>query len=135
MTQGAPVSPRRGCSVDQSRDAAKSQGCVFLIYGVLGSLIWLHERHLDAVYQRPAMGVTPLDLIFGALLGVGAARLGGTERWLLNLEGEIEVKVGDQNYRISKEGTLYFKASLPHQFLNPGKSMARCALVTTPVVL
>lgn len=59
----------------------------------------------------------------------------GTERWLLNLEGEIEVKVGDQNYRISKEGTLYFKASLPHQFLNPGKSTARCALVTTPVVL
>ena len=59
----------------------------------------------------------------------------GTERWLLNLEGEIEVKVGNQRYQISNGGTLYFKASLPHQFLNPGKSMAKCALVTTPVVL
>ncbi len=59
----------------------------------------------------------------------------GTERWLLGLEGELEVRVGDQSYRVPKEGTLYFKASLPHQFVNSGKSEARCVLVTSPVIL
>lgn len=59
----------------------------------------------------------------------------GTERWVLGQKGEVEVKVADQTYRISEEGTLYFKASLPHQFSNPGKSPAKCVLVTSPVIL
>lgn len=59
----------------------------------------------------------------------------GTERWLLGLEGELEVRVGEQSYRIPKEGTLYFKGSLPHQFQNPGKVTAKCVLVTDPVML
>jgi transcriptional regulator with XRE-family HTH domain len=59
----------------------------------------------------------------------------GTERWVLGLEGEVEVKVGEQGYRIPKEGTLYFKASSPHHFSNIGKSVAKCVLVTTPVIL
>ena len=60
---------------------------------------------------------------------------GGTERWVFGLEGEIEVKVADKSYSVAKGGTLYFKASLPHQFHNKGKSVARCILVTSPVVL
>ena len=59
----------------------------------------------------------------------------GTERWVLGLEGEVEVKVGEQTFRVPKEGTLYFKASSPHHFFNPGKSVAKCVLVTTPVIL
>ncbi len=59
----------------------------------------------------------------------------GTERWVLGLEGEGEVKVGEKSHAISKGGTLYFKASLPHQFFNKGDSVARSILVTSPVVL
>lgn len=60
---------------------------------------------------------------------------GGTERWVFILEGQVEVKVGEKGYSVGKGGTLYFRASLPHQFHNRGKSAARCILVTSPVVL
>ena len=59
----------------------------------------------------------------------------GTERWVFGEKGELEVKVGEQSYRLPKGGTLYFKASLPHRFSNLGKSVAKCILVTTPVIL
>ena len=59
----------------------------------------------------------------------------GTERWLFGLEGEMEVKVGERSHSISTGSTLYFKASVPHQFLNVGSSVAKGIVVTSPVVL
>ena len=59
----------------------------------------------------------------------------GTERWLFGLEGELEVMVSDKRYKVSPGGTLYFKASLAHSFSNSGSTVAKCILVTTPVVL
>ena len=59
----------------------------------------------------------------------------GTERWLFGLKGELEVSVNDKLYRVSSGGTLYFKASFPHSFSNSGSLVAKCILVTTPVVL
>ena len=57
------------------------------------------------------------------------------ERWVFGLEGEMEVKVGEKSHLVSKGGTLYFKASLPHQFFNKGAATAKSILVTSPVVL
>ena len=59
----------------------------------------------------------------------------GTERWLLCEEGTIEATVGDKRYRIAKGGTLYFKASLPHQLRNANRGVAKVLSVTTPAVL
>lgn len=59
----------------------------------------------------------------------------GAERWLLCEQGTIEANVGDKRYRIPKGGTLYFKASLPHQLFNANRSAARVISVTTPAVL
>lgn len=59
----------------------------------------------------------------------------GTEKWLFVLEGAVEVKVGEQHFELKRYGTLYFKASQPHQLRNPGKAAAKCISVTSPVGL
>lgn len=59
--------------------------------------------------------------------------LAGTERWVFCLEGEVSVVVGSASYRLAAEGTLYFKASLPHHFENPGQTAARLLSVTSPI--
>ena len=59
----------------------------------------------------------------------------GTERWLFGLEGTTEVTVNKKSYRLSKGGTLYFKASLPHQLQNNSPAMGKVISVTSPVVL
>lgn len=59
----------------------------------------------------------------------------GSEKWLFVLEGEIEVTVGEQRHRLKRYGTLYFKASIPHQLTNQGGSPAKCISVTSPVGL
>ncbi len=57
----------------------------------------------------------------------------GTERWVYCLEGEASVAVGPASYRLGAEGTLYFKASLPHRFENLGPAAARLISVTSPI--
>lgn len=59
----------------------------------------------------------------------------GTERWLFGLAGQVEVTLGEKTYPIHEGATLYFRASLPHQFKNTGKAVARCILVTDPAIL
>ena len=59
----------------------------------------------------------------------------GTERWLFVLEGSVDVTVGAQRYLLKRHGTLYFKASAPHQLRNAGTGTAKCISVTSPVGL
>ena len=57
----------------------------------------------------------------------------GTERWIYCLEGEVSIAVGPASYRLSPKGALYFKASLPHRFENPGPAAAQLISVTSPI--
>ncbi len=57
------------------------------------------------------------------------------ERWILVLEGVIEAIVGGKTYQVPKGGTLYFKASLPHQFHNRETGVTKIISVTSPAVL
>ena len=59
----------------------------------------------------------------------------GTERWLFGLEGSVDVVVANKSYRLSQGGTLYFKASLPHQLQNGSAATGKVISVTSPVVL
>lgn len=59
----------------------------------------------------------------------------GTERFLYVLDGELEAKIGEATHHLKKGSTLYFDASIPHQFRNVGRRTARCLSVTTPPVL
>ncbi len=59
----------------------------------------------------------------------------GTERWIFGLEGEVEAAVGEQVHRLSKGSTLYLDASVPHQFANAGRRVAKLISVTNPAVL
>jgi transcriptional regulator with XRE-family HTH domain len=59
----------------------------------------------------------------------------GTERWLFCLEGTVQVQVGEQSVTLPTGGTLYFKASLPHQMKNTGTAAAKVISVTSPSVL
>lgn len=59
----------------------------------------------------------------------------GSDKCLLVIEGVIEVRVGEERFELKRYGTLYFKASQPHQLSNSGKHVARCFSVTSPVEL
>lgn len=58
-----------------------------------------------------------------------------TEKFLFVLEGAIKAKVGEKIFALSASNTLYFDASLKHEFINEGKSTAKVICVTTPVAL
>jgi len=59
----------------------------------------------------------------------------GTERWLLGLEGEAEVEVGEARYRLSPGSTLYLDASLAHRLKNSDRRVAKIISVTHPAIL
>jgi len=59
----------------------------------------------------------------------------GTEKFLYVLEGELEAKVGEETHALKRDTTLYFDASLPHSFRNPGRATAKCLSVVTPPAL
>lgn len=58
-----------------------------------------------------------------------------TERWVFGLEGTISVRVANREYPVGPGETIYFKASLTHQFHNDGHAPARLISVTSPAVL
>jgi len=59
-----------------------------------------------------------------------------TQRFLFVLEGEVEIKVGNDNYRLNQSQPFYIlDASIPHSVKNAGPSKARILRVTDPVRL
>lgn len=58
-----------------------------------------------------------------------------SEKFLFVLEGNIEIVIGKQSFKLEKNNTLYFDASITHKFKNTGKSTAKIICVTTPVAL
>ncbi len=59
----------------------------------------------------------------------------GCSKWLFVLEGKIEVTVGGSTTPLKRYDTLMFKAHVPHQLGNAGKTVAKCISVTSPVGL
>lgn len=58
-----------------------------------------------------------------------------SEKFVYVIEGTIEVTVDDKTFTLSKNNTMYFDASLPHKYINKGKTNAKILCVTTPVAL
>jgi len=48
------------------------------------------------------------------------------------LEGEVKVKVDQEEFNLKTEETLYFDASLPHQITNELSSPARLLMAVSP---
>ena len=59
----------------------------------------------------------------------------GSEKFIFILEGEIEVHVGKELFKLKKNNTLYFDGALTHSFVNKGSGIARVICVSTPVSL
>jgi transcriptional regulator with XRE-family HTH domain len=59
----------------------------------------------------------------------------GSEKFVVVLEGKIDVRAGEKSYSLAKYNTLYFDASLEHKFVNAGKTTAKVICVGTPVAL
>ena len=57
------------------------------------------------------------------------------EKFLFILEGSIEAVIDANSYRLNKNNTLYFDASLVHTFKNAGRGIAKLLCVATPVSL
>lgn len=59
----------------------------------------------------------------------------GTEKFVYVLEGSLTAEIGKDRHTIAKGDSLYFDASLSHQFFNSGKSEAVAVCVISPPVL
>ena len=59
----------------------------------------------------------------------------GTEKFIFCLEGNIEVKVGENTYLLKKGGSVYFKSTLSYSFRNAKPKPAKFISVTSPPTL
>lgn len=59
----------------------------------------------------------------------------GSERFILVLDGAIQVLLKDKKISLKKNHSLYFDGSIPHSFQNTDTETARVLSVTTPVTL
>lgn len=59
----------------------------------------------------------------------------GTDKFIYVLEGKIEIRVGTQEYALSKGHSIYFEASFAHIISNLGKKTGKALIVATPVAL
>lgn len=48
------------------------------------------------------------------------------------IEGEFELRLGDEVYRLSAGDSFYFSSDVPHSFRNPGKTQTRVLWTNTP---
>lgn len=48
------------------------------------------------------------------------------------IEGEFELRLRDEVYRLSAGDSFYFSSDVPHSYRNPGKTPARVLWVNTP---
>lgn len=56
----------------------------------------------------------------------------GVEKFLFVLDGEIRAKIDEQEFQLKTGETLYFDASLPHQFTNDKQKSARFLICISP---
>jgi uncharacterized cupin superfamily protein len=54
------------------------------------------------------------------------------EEFVFVLQGELELWLGEREYRLSTGDCLYFASTIPHRWRNPGKRTARTLWVNTP---
>jgi len=59
----------------------------------------------------------------------------GTERFVLVLQGAVTAHVGEKDFALKQNNSLYFDASVKHWFENTKDKTARFVSVTSPVVL
>ncbi len=58
-----------------------------------------------------------------------------TERFLYALKGDAQLIIKDKTYTLKQGTSMYFNASLPHQFSNSSKETVSLLCVTTPSAL
>lgn len=56
----------------------------------------------------------------------------GVEKFIWVLEGNVKIKLDTNEVVLKNQETLYFDASLPHQFLNEGQKTAKIFIAISP---
>ncbi|HOW59509.1 MAG TPA: XRE family transcriptional regulator [Candidatus Omnitrophota bacterium] len=56
----------------------------------------------------------------------------GVEKFVWLLDGNVKIKLDNEEIPLKPQETLYFDASLPHQFINEGQKPAKMFLAVSP---
>ncbi len=56
----------------------------------------------------------------------------GVEKFVWVLDGNVKVKLDTQEVALKSQETLYFDASIPHQFVNEGQKAAKVFIAVSP---
>lgn len=54
------------------------------------------------------------------------------EEFIFVLRGDLEISVGDEQYRLKAGDSFYFESTMPHRWKNPGRSETCLLWVNTP---
>ena len=76
----------------------------------------------------PGMEIDRLEIAPGGKLG-GLPHLEHTKEYLTCLEGEVEVHVAGESYRVAAGDVLAFPGNRPHAYQNSGHTRAVCVSV------
>jgi len=64
--------------------------------------------------------------------GSGSAYSHEGEEFMFLMQGELEINLGDQHYRLQSGDSMNFQSSTPHQWHNPGRKETIILWVNTP---
>ena len=64
--------------------------------------------------------------------GSGSAYSHEGEEFMYLLQGELDIRLGDENYRLRAGDSMNFQSSTPHEWRNPGKKETVILWVNTP---
>jgi len=124
---------------DLYRELDRSDKRVEIINRKTNSEVFVHSRHASS--EMLASNVLKKKMM---PVMIKIARLGhthseenkpGVEKFIYVLDGRIDAVIGGKSYPMSRNDTLYFDSSLPHQFYNKGAGEARVVCVTCPPAL
>ncbi len=92
------------------------------------------EVHVELLTQESSKKkITPLLI---TLQGNGKtereAHERGVEKFLWVLDGHLKVKLDQEEFLIKNQESLYFDASLPHQYFNEGQKPVRIFVAVSP---
>lgn len=81
---------------------------------------------------KKKMMPTLLTLATGGKTNIEQNKI-GTEKFVLVIEGIVNIVIGEESYSLSKGHSIYFDAAIKHYFKNDASSGAKILIISTPV--
>lgn len=85
----------------------------------------IKRRNISPVFEGLKIEWLEVELPVGAALSKQPlSSMHDTEKYILLVKGQVEIKIDQQTFHLKAGDSLYFNAAVPHSFYNAGKEVA-----------